>query len=168
MLAGPPQLAVGKTVLLAYLVTSTSRRRTTMNALKAATAVLGMAALIASAGTLAEGDIELGKQGYEMKCAVCHGTTSKGDGPFVSQLRAGSSDITVLAKNNNGEFPSAQVFSVLDGRTEVQGHGPREMPIWGSVYMSEGPKDQLPKKREEYISQRLHDLVAYIATIQEK
>ena len=139
-----------------------------MNALKAATPLVGIAALSASYTALSEGDVELGKQEYSMKCAVCHGPTGKGDGPFVSQLMAGSSDITVLAKDNNGEFPGARVYSVLDGRTEVQAHGPREMPIWGSVYMSEGPKDQLPKEREGYISERLHDLVAYIETLQEK
>jgi mono/diheme cytochrome c family protein len=139
-----------------------------MNAVKVATTIFGIAALSASYTALAEGDVEVGKQEYAMKCAVCHGPIGKGDGPFVSQLMAGSSDITVLAKNNNGEFPSARVYSVLDGRTEVQAHGPREMPIWGSVYMSEGPKDQLPREREEYISQRLHDVVAYIETLQEK
>ena len=139
-----------------------------MNALMAATALFGIAALSASATALAEVDIELGKKEYEMKCAVCHGPAGKGDGPFVSQLKAGSSDITVLAKNNNGEFPTARVLSVLDGRTEVQAHGPREMPIWGSVYMSEGPHDQLPKEREKYIDARLRAVIAYVETLQEE
>jgi hypothetical protein len=86
----------------------------------------------------------------------------------VEQLKAGSSDITVLSKNNEGEFPRAQVLMVLDGRSEVQAHGPREMPIWGEVYLSEGPKDQLPKEREGYVDERLRALIAYLETLQEK
>jgi len=112
--------------------------------------------------------LELGKQEYAAKCAVCHGPEGKGDGPFVNQLKTGSSDLTVLAANNKGEFPSAHVFSILDGRSEIQEHGPREMPIWGEVYLSEGSPDKTPKERESFVRARLHALIAYLETLQAK
>jgi mono/diheme cytochrome c family protein len=132
------------------------------------TAVLGVVTLTATGVAVAGDDVEMGKKEYDTRCAVCHGPAGKGDGPFVSQLKAGSSDITMLAKNNNGEFPSAQVLMVLDGRSEVQEHGPREMPIWGDVYLAEGPADKTAKEREPEVDARLRALIAYLKTLQEK
>ena len=125
-------------------------------------------ALAVSGAALATGDVELGKKEYDTRCAVCHGSAGKGDGPYVNQLKAGSSDITMLAKDNGGEFPTARVLGVLDGRSEVQAHGPREMPLWGSVYLAEGPADKLPKEREGYVNEHLRALIAYLETLQEK
>ena len=139
-----------------------------MRILTSAGIALGAIALSASGITLAGADVELGKKEYDMKCAVCHGPTGKGDGPYVSQLKAGSSDITGLAKANNGDFPTAQVLMALDGRTEVQAHGPREMPIWGDVYLAEGPSGKPPKEREGYVDERLRALIAYLETLQVK
>lgn len=113
-----------------------------------------------------DSSVDLGKKEYAAKCAVCHGPAGKGDGPFVSQLKTGSSDLTVLAANNDGEFPASRVFEVLDGRSEIQEHGPREMPIWGEVYLSEESPDKTLREREPYVSDRLHALVAYLETLQ--
>lgn len=139
-----------------------------MRTLKNVVILVGVAALSASGIGLYAGDIALGKKEYDMRCAVCHGPAGKGDGPYVDQLKAGSSDITMLAKDNGGEFPTARVLAVLDGRSEVQAHGPREMPLWGDVYLAEGPKDQLPKDREGYVNEHLRALIAYIETLQQK
>jgi hypothetical protein len=98
---------------------------------------------------------------YNSKCAVCRGETGKGDGPCVNRLKAGSSDITVLARDNTGDFPRTRVLMALDGRSEVQAHGPREMPLWGDVYLAEGPSDQPPKEREESADKHLDALISY-------
>lgn len=132
-----------------------------------AVVLTGIAAL-ASWGIALAGDVDLGKKEYDAKCAVCHGESGKGDGPFVNQLKAGSSDITTLTKDNGGEFPTATVLMALDGRSEVQAHGPREMPIWGDVYLSEGPSDQLPKDREAFVDERLRALIEYLEQLQVK
>jgi mono/diheme cytochrome c family protein len=136
--------------------------------LKNAIAVVGIFALTTTGAWLSAGDVEIGKKEYDTKCAICHGRSGKGDGPYVPQLKAGSSDITMLSKKNDGEFPTAQVFMVLDGRSEVQAHGPREMPIWGEVYLSEGPADKTAKEREPFVNERLHALIAYLETLQVK
>lgn len=45
--------------------------------------------------------------------------------------------LTRLQRNNGGVFPFDHVYQVIDGRKEVLVHGPREMPVWGSVYRVE-------------------------------
>ena len=139
-----------------------------MNLQRTATILSGVIFFSASGIALTEDNVDLGKKEFDAKCAVCHGLAGKGDGPFVNQLMAGSSDITQLTKKNGGEFPTAQVLMVLDGRSEVQAHGPREMPIWGEVYLSEGPHDRPPKDREGYVAGRLRALIAYLEQLQAK
>ncbi|MGD9786980.1 MAG: cytochrome c [Sulfuricellaceae bacterium] len=93
------------------------------------------AMLIGSSATVfAEGKLDIGKSEYNSACAVCHGSTGKGDGPFRSQLSNRVPDLTVLARNNNGVFPFDRVYQIIDGRQEVKAHGPREMPIWGQAF----------------------------------
>jgi mono/diheme cytochrome c family protein len=125
-------------------------------------------AISVSGIALSAGDVDLGKHEYESRCAICHGPAGKGDGPYVKQLKSGSSDITTLAKTNGGEFPTARVLEVLDGRSEVQAHGPREMPLWGDVYLAEGPSGKNAKDREGYVNEHLRGLIAYLETLQEK
>ena len=139
-----------------------------MNTLRNAAILAGVVAFSAFGIALAVSDVEMGKKEYDARCAVCHGSAGKGDGPYVAQLKAGSSDITMLAKDNGGEFPSARVLAALDGRSEVQAHGPREMPLWGDVYLAEGPSGKLPKDREGYVNEHLRALIAYLETLQEK
>jgi mono/diheme cytochrome c family protein len=119
----------------------------------------------ASAGNMEE-KLVMGKLEYEAKCAVCHGVTGKGDGPFTNQLKMPSTDLTQLAKNNDGVFPETEVYMALDGRSEVQAHGPREMPIYGEVYLAEGPAGTTAKEREPRVDERLRALIAYLKTMQ--
>jgi mono/diheme cytochrome c family protein len=129
-------------------------------------AVALVALLSVFVSAFAEGNVKVGKQEYEGKCAVCHGVTGKGDGPFANQLKVGSTDLTILAKNNGGVFPTAAVLSVLDGRSEVQAHGPREMPIYGEIYLAEGAGKTPAKQKEGYVDSRLRSLIAYLESIQ--
>jgi hypothetical protein len=47
-------------------------------------------------------------------------------------LKTRPTDLTVLAKNNNGVFPYNAVYEIIDGRNStISSHGTREMPIWG-------------------------------------
>lgn len=124
-----------------------------------------VAALIPITGWSAN-NIALGKAEYEAKCAVCHGLTGRGDGPFGSQLAVQSTDLTQLAAKNNGVFPETEVMMALDGRSEVQGHGPRDMPVYGEVFLTQGPKGKTAKQKEPYVDAHLRALVAYLKTIQ--
>lgn len=78
--------------------------------------------------------VDIGKIEYEGACAVCHGASGKGGGPFAGQLVAKLPDLTRLAANNRGVFPFDHVYQVIDGRQEVKAHGSRAMPIWGERF----------------------------------
>jgi|ERR1043166_6720728 len=102
-----------------------------------------------------------GSELFGQYCAACHGLDAKGDGPFASQLKAHPADLTVIAKNNGGAFPSARVRSIISGDDGVTSHGSRTMPIWGPIFR-EIKSDQLPA------SIRLDSLVKYLESIQQR
>lgn len=74
-----------------------------------------------------------GKLEYDTNCAICHGPGGKGDGALRSLLRVSATDLTQLAKNNQGVLPVTRMYDVIDGRG-VPSHGSRDMPIWGQTY----------------------------------
>jgi hypothetical protein len=136
------------------------------------------AALAFAPGTAPAEDGDPGKIEYMSNCATCHGLNGKGDGPYLKFLMVSEyvppslPDLTVLAKNNDGIFPSDRVYEVIDGRAEVRAHGPRLMPIWGVEYSKEAAEYYRSVFRvndaEAFVSKRIGSLVAYIQSIQEK
>jgi mono/diheme cytochrome c family protein len=103
-----------------------------------------------------------GKQMYAGYCATCHGVNGKGDGPVGTSLKTRPVDLTLLSKNNQGKFPSAHIFSVLQLGAPVPSHGTAEMPVWGPVL---GKMNQAnPQERPLRIS----NLTSYLETIQAK
>ena len=63
---------------------------------------------------------ESGQQMYKDYCAACHGPTGKGDGPAVEFLKAPPSDLTTMAKRNNGKFPkSISSLFCVSGRASI-------------------------------------------------
>jgi mono/diheme cytochrome c family protein len=79
----------------------------------------------------AQGD-DVGRTEYESACASCHGRSGNGDGPVGEALRTRPSDLTLLAKNNGGVFPTEVLYRIIDGRRTLRAHGNYEMPVWGS------------------------------------
>ena len=107
--------------------------------MKKLTAIIGIAVWLSYilAGCAGLPNSELGKQEFESKCAACHGLSGKGDGPQSTVTRP--ADLTVLAKNNGGVFPTRRVYEIIDGRQDVAAHGPRTMPIWGRYFQVGAP-----------------------------
>ena len=97
---------------------------------------------------------------YRAYCASCHGKNGKGNGPVAPALKATVPDLTVIAKNNRGQFPVARVRSTLTGEEGmIASHGSREMPVWGPIFHDErAPVDLGPV--------RLNNLVKYLESIQ--
>jgi mono/diheme cytochrome c family protein len=112
----------------------------------------------------------MGQREYYTNCAICHGPAGKGDGPFAAQLKSRVPDLTVLTRNNNGVFPAARVFEVIDGRQHVMAHGSRDMPIWGDTYKAEGAPtyDDYPYNPEAFVRGRILLLIDYLYRIQVK
>ena|ERR1017187_1960288 len=82
--------------------------------------------------------VDVGKFEYESHCAVCHGLNGEGNGPYTSILKKNIPGLTTLSKSNGGVFPFPRVYETIDGRQQVQEHGPKDMPIWGREFTSLG------------------------------
>jgi len=104
-----------------------------------------------------------GQQMFESYCASCHGKDAKGSGPAASAMKTPVPDLTQLAKNNKGEFPSAHVYQVIKGDSAVPAHGSKDMPVWGPV-LSHLSASSTQMEGE----QRLHNLTNYIGKLQQK
>ena len=79
-------------------------------------------------------DFDIGKSEFQSSCASCHGTDGRGKGPVSEQLKVPPSDLTILAKNNDGVFPTNAVYETIFGLKTIPAHGTREMPIWGERF----------------------------------
>ena len=78
-----------------------------------------------------------GKAVYLKYCSACHGETGKGDGVVSGFMRPRPTDLTQLAKKNNGEFPMIEVIHNIDGTQTVSAHGSGDMPVWGEIFRQE-------------------------------
>ena len=79
-------------------------------------------------------DFDIGKAEFQSSCASCHGADAKGKGPVSDQLKIPPADLTILARNNNGVFPTKAVYETVNGLKTIPAHGVREMPIWGERF----------------------------------
>jgi hypothetical protein len=132
---------------------------------------------VAFVGDVSAQDSDIGKVEYQTNCASCHGIGAKGDGPMSSELKRRPSDLTILAKRNNGVFPLNSVYRIIDGRDEIASHGSREMPVWGYRFVP--PKHFDLKLGDDYIylpssspgpvvHGRILAVIDYLNRIQEK
>lgn len=124
-------------------------------------------------------DVDVGKAEFQSSCASCHGMDGKGKGPVSGQLKVSPPDLTILAKNNNGVFPTSAVYETIDGSKTVAAHGNREMPIWGErfnpimnaphivdpTYDALDPSREL---REVVVRTRILAVIDYLNRIQQK
>jgi mono/diheme cytochrome c family protein len=105
-----------------------------------------------------------GAEMYTAYCAVCHGTTLKGDGPAASAMKMPPTNLTLLTAKNNGKFPSSEVYTSIKGDTGamVTAHGTADMPVWGIMFNSMSHSDT------SEVHLRLANLVRYIESMQVK
>ena len=124
-------------------------------------------------------DFDIAKSEFQSSCASCHGADAKGKGPVSDQLKIPPSDLTMLAKNNNGVFPKDAVYETIYGSKTFSAHGNREMPIWGerfspivtlphavdpSYWTMAGP-EQNP---EVVVRKRILAVIDYLIRVQQK
>jgi hypothetical protein len=128
----------------------------------AALIVAAAGVVIAQAGKAGS---EFGRHEYEAKCAACHGATGRGDGVDKPTVDLNPADLTKLAKENEGVFPYARFYDVVDGRFEAE---PSDMPCFGEVYIANAATDYMdvPYNAERYLETRLVALASYVATLQ--
>lgn len=122
---------------------------------------LGSGLTLGSAGA-DEAVEQSGKIRFEQYCAVCHGTSAKGDGPFANLLTTRPADLTTLAARNQGEFPFGRAYDSIDGRNMLTAHGTGDMPIWGKEMRDAGLGG------ETALRGRLVETLVYLRSIQVK
>ena len=134
------------------------------------TALIAVSLALCSGAVFAQqAKTDLGKLEYDTNCAVCHGPTGKGDGSLRDLLRVSATDLTQLARKNQGILPVTRMYDVIDGKG-VPSHGSRDMPIWGRTYMVEDAQ-RLQEARGSYdvealVRGRILMLIEYINRLQ--
>jgi len=106
---------------------------------------------------------------FRQYCAQCHGPTGVGNGPVAPALKKKPANLTLLSKNNGGVFPEDEVRSFIDGTKIAEGHGTREMPIWGYAFMfRQGSHTGTggPPLSQEQVNHKINRLVEYVKSIQ--
>ena len=78
--------------------------------------------------------IDAGKSEYIRSCALCHGDNGKGNGIYASKLIVRPTNLSLLQKQNNGIFPTREIYKTIEGRDNIKAHGPKAMPIWGDRF----------------------------------
>lgn len=129
--------------------------------------LLALAPAVSQETTTKEEEIQLFNEGsvlYQRNCTNCHGSRAKGDGQVARLLTVKPADLTQLAANNGGEFPTEQVHKAIDGREGVPGHGMRDMPIWGDVFVAEDGYAEA----EAEAAHKIRSLVVYLKKIQDR
>ena len=106
-----------------------------------------------------------GAAAYAANCAMCHGAGGKGDGPLAADLGTAPQDLTLLSRENDGDFPVNRVLSYIDGYTR-QDRADVDMPEFGLLL--EGPS--VPIETGEGVftptPRPLAALLAYLESIQ--
>ncbi len=140
-----------------------------MRRTRIAAVLIGAALGVAFAGAaLAEARSELGKQEYESNCVACHGATGKGDGYFAQYLKMPVPDLTTIQQRNGGVFPADRMIEIIDGRQALKGHGPRQMPIWGTTYTEKAANQYrgFAYDNEQFVRTRILALTDYLYQLQ--
>lgn len=109
-----------------------------------------------------------GRALYQDYCVQCHGVDARGDGPMAEMLAIDTPDLTVLARHNDGIFPTAFVARQIDGRSPLLAHG-GEMPIFGPFLNSDQMIAlRLPSGQPMMTGLPLANVVVYLESIQRK
>jgi mono/diheme cytochrome c family protein len=101
-----------------------------------------------------------GRSLFYAHCASCHGRSGTGDGPAATSMRRQPPDITGLALANGGVFPMERLRRIVDGR-DVEAHGDRDMPVWGTAFKMMGAAPS-----EAAIRARIRSILDYLQAIQ--
>lgn len=135
-------------------------------------ALISVPAMVGGADVAFAQGAEVGQLEYAQSCASCHGATGKGNGPVAATLKTPPTDLTKLSATNNGVFPVARLYQVIDGGAAIVAHGTREMPVWGGTYerqLKGIPGSSLSQDTiQALVRVRILALIEHISTLQGK
>lgn len=116
--------------------------------------------LIAATGTAAANEVAQGRAIFLQHCASCHGLTGEGNGPMARALNTTPANLRQLSGRYGNPLPEDKIARFINGRADVKAHGPRDMPVWGKRFYSEGQGD------ERQVKDLIAKLVVYLQSIQ--
>ena len=113
--------------------------------------------------------VDPGKREFDANCAVCHGSTGKGNGPYQDMLKRSPPDLTTLSRRNGGILPANRLYDAIEG-ANLPAHGSRDMPIWGTAFRIQAGEyyADMPYDTAVYVRSRILALVEYINRLQER
>ncbi|MBX3026892.1 cytochrome c [bacterium] len=121
--------------------------------------------VLCAAAAVSAADLKPGEAAYRRYCSACHGMAGKGDGVVGGLMTPRPADLTVLAKNNGGTFPTLRVINIIDGRETLRAHGESEMPVWGEVFTRQ--RSQATNARAQVRGQ-VQEITSYLQSIQQQ
>lgn len=137
---------------------------------------IALTLLLVSSAAYAEEDT-VGSDEYRISCMSCHGVGGRGNGPLAKFLTVKPADLTMLSRNNGGQYPNLRagqypflrVYQIIDGRADYEVHGERAMPVWGNRYLTDQPGgvSSYGGDYEKIVRGRILELVYYIQSIQQ-
>lgn len=110
--------------------------------------------------------IAAGKKEFRHSCVLCHGLSGTGESVMTTMnlLTIKPPDLRRISERHGGKFPFWYVYRVIDGREVIRGHGTRDMPIWGDVFIQQ--EDGTIEKDSRAIGKIL-SLIYYLQSVQE-
>jgi cytochrome c553 len=103
-----------------------------------------------------------GQEMYTTYCAVCHGEDGRGKPTFAEYSNVPPADLSQLARNNHGIFPSRQVAQTLHYGTGKTPEGQGYNSVWEPLLKSMNAD---PPGTTEV---RIYNLTEYVHTLQAK
>jgi mono/diheme cytochrome c family protein len=119
------------------------------------------------ASPVAAQDAMQGEALFGFYCATCHGNAATGNGPMSPSLVVAPSNLTRLAAENGGVFPTARVIMRIDGRDPLVSHGSM-MPVYGDFFEGTDVATKAENGQPIMTSQPIVDLIAYLQTLQQE
>jgi hypothetical protein len=86
---------------------------------------------------------------------------------MATSLVTPPADLTTIQKRNGGTWDAALVMRTIDGRRDVAAHGPREMPVWGAVFVEQTTAEGLGYAELTALHAG-RALTEYVQTLQER
>lgn len=108
--------------------------------------------------------VNTGHHVYMRHCAVCHGRDGEGRGAYATMLVVAPTDLTTLARRNDGLLPLERIEAAISGNELMPAHGTREMPIWGQRFSEEA--ENLGINNRALVRARILELITYLQHIQ--
>ena len=110
-------------------------------------------------------DVQRGEELFWMHCAACHGIEARGDGALARAMKVPPPDLTTLAADNAGTFPTTRVILRIHGTDPTLDLNP-DMPTYGPFFAVDDTPTKAETGQPIMSSSPVIDLVAYLRTLQ--